>query len=85
MGRAQEILFCNPMHLRVKVIPSARKNLLKQEGLLTKIYLNAPALNGKANQGLVAFLAEHYQVKARHIEIIKGLKSPHKIVNIGTI
>jgi len=39
-------------------------------------------LEGRANEALVEFLAEHFGVKRSAIEIVKGLKSRHKIVNI---
>ena len=73
------------MRLTLKVIPSARKNSISLEGTLIKVHLSAPAVEGKANQALIAFLAEHYQVKPRQIEIIKGLKSRTKVININTI
>jgi len=69
--------------IEVKVIPRAKQNLLKIEGTLHKIYLTAPAVDGKANQALVAFLAEHFDVSKSAIEVIKGLKSRNKIVIIG--
>ena len=70
------------MKIEVKVNPGAKKNLIKQEGAVFKIYLTAPAVEGKANQALVAFLAQHFDVAKSKIEIIKGLHSRIKIVNI---
>ena len=70
------------MKLMLKVIPGAKKNELKQAEGLCKIYLTAPPVDGKANEALIKFLAEYYQVKQSAIEILKGLKSRHKIVNI---
>ena len=69
-------------YLHIRVMPGARKNFLKKEEGRLKIYLQAPALEGKANQALVEFLAEYLNVKKSQIEIIKGLKSRDKIVNI---
>lgn len=66
------------MKLEVKVVPNAKRNEIKGE----KIYLNAPAIEGKANEALVEFLAEHYGVKRRQVRIIKGLKSRSKVVEI---
>jgi len=70
------------MKLQIKVIPGAKRTLLKEEGDVFKVYLTAPALEGRANEALVEFLAEHFGVKRSAIEIVKGLKSRHKIVNI---
>ncbi|MBF0330562.1 MAG: DUF167 domain-containing protein [Candidatus Omnitrophica bacterium] len=71
------------MIIEVKVIPGAKKNLLKEDGLITKVYLTAPPVDGKANEALVDFLAEHYNVRSSRIEIIKGLKSRNKVINIS--
>lgn len=73
------------MRLSLKVIPAAKRNEFKQEGDSIKIYLNAPAVDGKANAALIKFLAGHYGVKTSQVEIIKGLKSRHKIINIEGI
>jgi len=71
------------MKIDIRVIPGAKKNTIKQESGVMKIYLTAPAVEGKANQALVAFLAEHFSVKKGQIEIIKGLKSRNKTVIIN--
>jgi uncharacterized protein len=70
------------MRIELKVIPGARKNLYKQEGDGTKVYLTAPPVDGKANEALIKFLAEHFCVKVGRITLLKGLKSRHKVVNI---
>ena len=70
------------MKLQIKVIPGAKRNLFKEQGDSIKVYLTAPALEGRANEALVGFLAEHFGVKSSAIEIVKGLKSRHKVVNI---
>jgi len=70
------------MILEIKVIPGAKKNLLKEEAGGVKVYLTAPPVDGKANEALVEFLAEHYGIRSSRIEIIKGLKSRNKVINI---
>jgi uncharacterized protein (TIGR00251 family) len=70
------------MRLEIKVIPGASKNMMKEEGGITKIYLTAPPVDGKANQALIKFLAEHYKVSKSRIEIIKGEKSRNKVVEV---
>ena len=73
------------MKIEVKVIPNAKRNIISPEGQRYKIHLNAPAVDGKANEALIKFLAEHYQVRKNQIEITKGLKSRHKIIIIKDI
>ena len=57
--------------------------MLKEEAVLTKVYLTAPPVDGKANQALIKFLAKHYNVSKSSIEIIKGEKSRNKIIEIN--
>ena len=68
----------------IKVIPRASRNFVKQEGDVWKVYLTAPAIEGKANKALVDLLAGHFSVRTHHIKITKGLKSSHKTIRIET-
>ncbi len=72
------------MNIDVKVIAGAKKNLIKKELDHYKIYLTAPAVEGRANQALIAFLAEHFHAAKSQITITKGLKSRHKVVTINS-
>lgn len=72
------------MQLEIKVVPGAKKEAVKEENGVVKIYLTAPAVDGKANKALVDFLARHYGVRKSAVSIIKGLKSRSKTINIET-
>ena len=73
------------MRFSLKVIPGAKRNEWVEAKGIVKVYLNAPAVDGKANVALVKFLAGHFGVKSSQIEITKGLKSRHKIISIEGI
>jgi uncharacterized protein (TIGR00251 family) len=47
-----------------------------------KVKLQARAVDGAANEALVAFIAEHYGVPKRSVRIASGLKSRLKRVVI---
>ena len=47
-----------------------------------KVYLTAPPVDGKANECLIKFLADHFGVSKSKVEIIKGLKSRYKTIII---
>jgi uncharacterized protein (TIGR00251 family) len=65
------------------VLPGAsRSEFAGRHGERIKVRLAAQALDGKANQALVEFLAEHYQVPKRNVHIASGLKSRQKRVVI---
>jgi|WetSurSiteA1Bulk_404760.scaffolds.fasta_scaffold654629_1 uncharacterized protein len=73
------------MILELKVIPGAKKNLFKVEAGRNKVYLTAPAQEGRANKCLIEFLSEHFAVKKSAVNIIQGMKSRNKVVKIGEI
>lgn len=73
------------MIIEIKVIPNAKKPQIKADEIPVKIYLSAPAVEGKANKALISVLAKYYAVKKNQIEIIKGLKSRLKTIKIDPI
>jgi len=73
------------MQLDIKVIPGAKRNAIKAEGVPVKVYLTAPAVEGKANKALVDFLSDHYKITKSNISIRKGLKTRYKTINIEGI
>ncbi|MBP9854745.1 MAG: DUF167 domain-containing protein [Candidatus Omnitrophica bacterium] len=73
------------MNIKIRVIPQASKNSIKLDQGFLKVYLTAPAVDGKANKALITFLSEYYKVRKNQIEIIKGLKSKDKTITISAI
>ena len=73
--------------IRIRVIPRAKKSEISQvlaDGTI-KIRLTAPPVEGKANQALVRFLADVFDISPSNIEIISGVKGRKKIVLIEGI
>ena len=66
--------------IKVKVIPNAKKNLVKEENQGLKIYLVSPPVKGKANRLLIKILAKHLNCKERQLRILRGLKSRNKLI-----
>ncbi len=73
------------MRIPIKVIPGSKKNSVTCEGDTVKVYVTAPPVEGRANESVINVLAAHYGVKTRNIQIVKGLKTRRKIVNIEGI
>lgn len=69
--------------LTIKVIPASKKNNFQEQAGQIKVYLTAPAVDGKANKALINFLAKYFNVKKSAVNIIKGLKSRNKTVSIN--
>lgn len=70
------------MRIDIRVIPGAKKVQIKEETDRLKVYIQAPAVEGKANKALIPLLAAYFKVKKSRIQIIKGLKSRDKTINI---
>jgi uncharacterized protein len=71
--------------LELHVQPGAsRTGFDGKYGERLKVKLQARAVDGAANEALVAFLAAHYGVPKRSVRIASGLKSRLKRVIIGT-
>ena len=71
------------MVLELHVQPGAsRSEFAGRHGERIKVRLAARAIDGKANDALVEFLAAHYGVAKRNVRIVAGLKSRRKRVAI---
>jgi uncharacterized protein (TIGR00251 family) len=69
--------------LSVRVHPGARKNgVTGVHADAVKIALTAPPIDGKANEALIAFLAEALQLPRARIALVAGITSRAKTVRI---
>lgn len=68
----------------VSAKPGSKKGPLVEvdaEGNLT-VFLRERAVDGAANEGLIAVLAQHFDVPKSRVSIVRGHSSRHKIVEI---
>ena len=71
------------MILELHVQPGAsRSEFAGRHGDRVRVRLAAPAVDGRANEALIEFLAAHYGVRKRDVRILSGLKSRQKRVEI---
>ena len=71
------------MILELHVQPGAsRSEFAGRHGERIKVRLAARAVDGKANEALIAFLSVHFKVPRRNVRILSGLKSRQKRVEI---
>lgn len=73
----------NGFEIRIYVQPGAKKTQITGEfnGRL-KIRLNAPPIDGKANDALIDFISETFGISKSNIKIVRGLKSREKDIFI---
>jgi len=69
--------------LELKTIPNApRDEIAGWIGTALKVKVHAPALDGRANDALLAFLAEKLGLARRAVTLVRGDKSRHKVVRL---
>ncbi len=69
--------------LELKTIPNApRDQVAGWLGDILKVKVHAPALDGRANEALLEFLAGELGLPKRAITLIRGDKSRHKVVRL---
>ena len=71
------------MKIFVKVKPNARKNEVKK--IDTEHYMistTATPENGKANESIIELLADFFRIGKTKINIVKGLTTKEKIIEI---
>ena len=72
------------MRVTVTVKPGSKKGPLieaNDEGSLT-IFLQERAVDGAANEGLVALLAKHFEVSKSRVQIVSGFTSRIKRIEV---
>jgi uncharacterized protein len=70
----------------VRVQPRASRNEIVgyREGVL-RVRLQAPPVDGAANDALVRFLADEFGVPRRQVRIVSGFGSRNKIVEVEAV
>lgn len=71
------------MIISVKVYPGSKVQKIIRVDDKFKIYLKSIPKNNEANNELVDLIARHFNVSKSQILIIRGLKSPHKVLKIN--
>lgn len=75
------------LDLQIYCQPGARQNEVVglHDGSFIKIRIQAPPVDGKANQALLKFLAKHLGLPRRQLEIIRGESQRQKTVRLKNV
>ena len=72
--------------LSIKVVPGARRNRVAgRYGDAIKVQVSAPPEGGKANQAVIALIAQALGVKENQVAIVRGHTQPRKVVRVEGI
>jgi uncharacterized protein (TIGR00251 family) len=75
--------FGMPSTLELRVTPNAsRDEAVGWVGPVLRLKIRAPALDGRANEAVCAFLAGRLGVPRRAVTLLRGEKSRQKVVRI---
>jgi len=70
----------------VRVVPrSSKEGVAGFEGGVVRIRLNAPPVEGKANEALVRFLAKAVGVPRNRITLVTGERGRSKVVRVAGV
>jgi uncharacterized protein (TIGR00251 family) len=75
--------------ITIKVIAGSKQNEIIDNGLDDlgrrnfKVKVNQPAEDGKANQAVIAMIADYFKIKKNAVRIINGELSRNKIIEIN--
>jgi uncharacterized protein len=73
-----------PSKIWVKVKAQAREESVTQLSAANyQVSVSAPREKGKANQAIIALLAEYFSVPKSQIKILRGYAAKTKLVEIG--
>lgn len=69
--------------LTLHIQPGAKRSeVAGLHGDALKIRLAAPPIEGRANEALLRFVANSFEVSLRQVELLRGAQSRHKMVRV---
>ena len=68
--------------IAVRVVPRAKRDKVVKEQGRYKVYVTAPAENGRANRAVLELLADHFKLKKSQVQLIRGEKSRDKLFEL---
>lgn len=73
------------MKVSVIVHPNSKKPRIEKDLMeMLHVYVNAPPLEGKANEATVEILADFFKIKKNEVILLRGAKSKNKIFEVKT-
>ena len=72
--------------LKLRIVPNAKRDeVVGEYGEAVKVKVAAPAVEGKANEALLEFIADRLGVHRRDITLVSGDKSRDKVVEVANL
>lgn len=71
------------MRISVFIKPRARCRKVEKTPDGYCVHVAEPPIENKANEALIKALSEYFEVSKSRVRIVGGLKSKHKVVEVG--
>lgn len=72
------------MIIRVRVIPNSDENeVVGRIGSVVRVKVSSDNIDGRANQELVDYLAEFFEVRPKMVNIMRGERAREKTIHIS--
>lgn len=74
------------VRLHLLIQPGARKSeIVGEHAGKLKIKINAPPVDGEANEAVVEFIAELFGVAKKNVSLVRGQTSKNKVLEISGV
>jgi uncharacterized protein len=73
------------MRIEVKVTPKAAANRIIEAEGMWRVYVTAPAVDGRANRAVTRMLAKHFGVAPSAIDVVRGQNARLKLIDIHKV
>jgi uncharacterized protein (TIGR00251 family) len=73
------------MRVSVEAHPNARTDRVEFADGLLRVWVRAPAIDGRANKAIERLLAKALALRPRQVQIVSGATSRHKTVEIDLV
>lgn len=73
------------MKVSVIVHPNSKRTRIEKDLMeMLHVYVNAPPLEGRANEAVIEILADFFKIKKNEVILLRGAKSKNKIFEVKT-
>lgn len=70
------------MNIEIKVVTNAKKREILREGAGLKVRLMSLPIEGRANEELIEYLSDIFNIKKSEVRILRGDRDKRKLISL---
>jgi len=70
------------MNIEIKVVTNAKKRGIFREGIGLKVRLMSLPIEGRANEELIEYLSDIFNIKKSEVRILRGDRDKRKLISL---